>query len=104
VPVPFSSNPTGLLDLAEWGRLWTGEQWAAELMQKDDAAFAERLRSQSGRGVRWAATASSARTRSPSAAGSDRCLAAAPKEAENNPVTVPSLATAPATATRALAA
>ena len=41
---------TGLLDLREWGRVWTGEEWAAELMRGDDAEFVGRLRSQTGRG------------------------------------------------------
>ena len=48
---PFSgADPSGLLDLHEWGKLWTGEQWAAELTRRDDAEFVERLRSQTGRG------------------------------------------------------
>ena len=47
----------GLLDLAEWGRLWTGEGWAAELTRRDDAGFVERLRSQTGRARRRSASA-----------------------------------------------
>ena len=45
---PVFRDPAGLLHLQEWGRLWTGEGWAAELMQKDDAGFVERLRLQTG--------------------------------------------------------
>ena len=48
---PFSgADPSGLLDLRGWGKLWRAEQWAAELMRGDDAEFVERLRSQTGRG------------------------------------------------------
>jgi len=48
---PFpAADPASLLDLREWGRLWTGEQWVAELTRRDDAEFVERLRSQTGRG------------------------------------------------------
>jgi putative transposase len=49
-PAPESdvSDPTGLLDLREWSTLWTGEQWATELLSEDDDRFIDRLRSQTG--------------------------------------------------------
>jgi hypothetical protein len=37
-----------LLDLREWSTLWTGEQWATELLSEDDDRFIDRLRSQTG--------------------------------------------------------
>jgi len=49
-PRSSAADPTGLLDLREWGTLWTGQQWEAELTHDDDAEFVHRLSSQTHRG------------------------------------------------------
>ena len=44
---PFSG---GLIDLRAWGRVWTAEQWQAELSRAEDAELVGRLRGETHSG------------------------------------------------------
>jgi hypothetical protein len=44
------ADVSGLLDLAEWARLWTPDKWQAELRSPEDAEGVSRIRLSTHRG------------------------------------------------------